>query len=176
MKSPDNIQHLIDLLSKSSLEDYNSILNNFHFNSIDFKAFESWSSKKYTRNCLYRNQDFELILICWEKGQETAIHGHDGENCWVCLLEGELEEVFYTIDTHNYLREDQSQKLLPKQISFMNDNIGFHQLKNSNPGTSKSLHVYAKPIKNCRSYDKSKGYFVKRKLSYDTFSQLIIKD
>lgn len=177
MKSTKNIQHLIALLSKSSLEDYNIILNNFNFYTIDFKPFESWSSKKYTRNGLYRNQDFELILLCWEKGQETTIHGHDGEDCWVYLLEGEIEEVYYSIDTQNYLREERSQKLLPKQISFMNDNIGFHKLKNSNNGTSISLHLYSKPIKNCRSYDKTTGRFVKRKLNYDTFNnQLIVKD
>ena len=176
MKSPDHIQDLINLLSKSSIEDYNTILKTFNFSTIDFKPFESWSSNKYTRNCLCNTEDFELLLLCWEKGQETEIHGHDGEDCWVYLLEGEIEEVFFTLDTSNYLREERSQVLLPKVLSFMNDKIGFHKLKNSDKMRSVSLHLYAKPIKNCRSYDTTTGHFITRQLSYDSFNQTTVED
>ncbi|MEH6537943.1 MAG: cysteine dioxygenase family protein [Psychroserpens sp.] len=176
MKSPDNIQKLIALLSQSSTEDYNAILESFDFSSIDFKPFESWSSKKYTRNCLYRDAHFELILLCWEHGQETAIHGHDGEDCWVCLLEGEMEEVFYKLDRDKDLLEVGSHKILPQQLTFMNDRIGFHKIENSNNGKSISLHLYAKPIENCVSFDEVSQKFVERALSYDTFKQPTLKD
>jgi len=176
LKSSENLQNLITILSQSSIEDYNALLNSFDFSAIDFKPFESWSSKKYTRNCMYRDVNFELILLCWEKDQETAIHGHDGEDCWIYLLEGEMEEVFYAIDDDRYLREKRSQKTFPKQVSFMNDRLGFHKLKNNFRGRSMSLHVYAKPIENCRSFDEVSQRFIKRTLHYDTFKQLISKD
>ncbi|WP_298760893.1 cysteine dioxygenase family protein [uncultured Psychroserpens sp.] len=175
MKSQENIQQLIALLSQSSIEDYNAILNNFNFNSIDFKPFESWSQQKYTRNCLYRDVNFEVILLCWEKGQETVIHGHDGEDCWVYLLEGEMEEVFFNVEDQ-HLRKVGSQKVLPHQLTFMNDNIGFHKLKNSYEGKSISLHVYAKPIEHCVSYNETSQQFIERQLTYDTYKQLIVKD
>ncbi|WP_299337342.1 cysteine dioxygenase family protein [uncultured Psychroserpens sp.] len=176
MKSPKHIQDLIDVLSKSSKEDYSILLRSFGLDGIDFQPVESWSSEKYTRNCIYRDDVFELILLCWEAGQETPIHGHDGEDCWVYMMKGELQEVYYTIDTQNYLREERSQRLAPKQISFMNDKIGFHKLKNVNQGRSISLHLYAKPIEHCRSFDDTSGRFIKTKLNYDTYQQVVCKD
>lgn len=175
LKSQEHIQKLIVLLSQSLKEDYNHILNNFDFSAIDFTAFKSWSQKKYTRNCMYKDENFELILLCWEQGQETSIHGHDGEDCWVYLLEGEMEEVYYTIDESNYLREGGSRRFVPHELSFMNDRIGFHKLKSVCSGRSVSLHLYAKPITNCVAFDYESKRFIERKLSYDTYKQLVLK-
>ncbi|MEM5564034.1 cysteine dioxygenase family protein [Psychroserpens sp. AS72] len=176
MKSSETIQNLIQLLSQSSIEDYNAILNAFDFETIDFSPFESWSSKSYTRNCLFRDENFELILLCWDQGQETAVHGHDGEDCWVYLLEGEMEEIYFTLDANQYLREVGARNIKPNQLTFMNDKIGFHKLKNSSQGASMSLHLYAKPIENCVSFDETSQSFIERELTYDTFKELIVKD
>ena len=177
MKSLENIQKLLQSLSQSPTEDYNTILKNFDFESVDFSSSESWSNDCYTRNCLFRDADFELILICWEQGQETAVHGHDGEDCWVYLLEGEMEEVFFKINDDKALQEVGSHKIQPNQLTFMNDKVGFHKLKNCNKsGKSMSLHLYAKPIENCVSFDETTQSFIQRELSYDTYKELIEKD
>lgn len=168
MKSLENIQELIKLLSESPKTHYNSVLHNFDFDAIDFKSFESWASEKYTRNCLYKDEQFELLLICWDAGQETSIHNHDGEDCWVCVLRGEMEEVFYSLDQSNGLKEEGSRFILPHQLSFMNDKIGLHKLVNSYQGKSVSLHVYAKPIKQCHFYCETSEQFISRKLNYDS--------
>nr|WP_321222108.1 cysteine dioxygenase family protein [uncultured Psychroserpens sp.] len=175
MKSPESIQKLIQLLSVSSKEDYNKILNNFDFKSIDLALNESWSSQHYTRNCLYRDAYFELILLCWEQGQETAVHGHDGEDCWVYLLEGEMEEVFFSLNDNNSLLEVGSKKVIANELTFMNDKIGFHKLKNNFTGRSLSLHLYAKPIENCVFYDHVTQSFKDKILHYDTFKEVAVK-
>jgi len=176
LKHQDNIQQLVQLLSKFPTEEYNTILKDFDFESIDFSSFESWSNDCYTRNCLFRDTDFELILICWQQGQETAVHGHDGEDCWVYLLEGEMDEVYFNIDTNKCLQEVGSHKVKPNQLTFMNDKFGFHKLKNCSNGKSMSLHLYAKPIENCVSFDETTQSFVQRELSYDTFKEFTVKD
>ena len=149
MKSPELITELLQLLSEASKSHYNSILNNFNFSDVDFEPFTSWTEKKYTRNCLYKDSQFELLLLCWQEGQETSIHGHEGEDCWVYLLEGEMQEVFYTLDSENYLIETRRHNIEPNQLTFMNDWLGYHKLKNNFKGRSLSLHLYAKPIENC---------------------------
>lgn len=174
MKSPENIQKLIQLLSESSKTHYNSILSNFDFDAVDFNDFESWSTEKYTRNCMYKDSQFELILLCWNEGQETSIHDHDGEDCWVYLLEGNMEEVFYSMDNSNYLREERSTSMIPQQLSFMNDRIGFHKLRNCFKGKSMSLHLYAKPIEQCNFYCETSEQFIEKKLNYDTFKELTL--
>ena len=168
MKTPNTIQKLIDILANNPSEDYNALLDDFDFSAIDFKPYQSWSSKKYTRNCLYKDKNFELILLCWEHGQETPIHGHDGEDCWVYLLEGGMKEVFYSMNDKNSLIADDFQIVEPDQVTFMSDDQGYHKLQNDYEGRSMSLHIYAQPIENCKAFDESSQQFIDKSLSFDT--------
>ena len=175
MKPETPVQHLISQLSETAIEDYTALLQNFDFGLIDFKPYESWSKDRYTRNCIYKDDQFEILLLCWRPGQQTSIHGHDGEDCWVYMIEGEITEVFYTLDVDNYLRKVRSHQILPNQLTFMNDKLGYHKLSSSNHFSSVSLHVYAKPIEECLSFDMNEKCFVKRKLFYDTNEPYIAK-
>lgn len=173
MKPEITIQYLISQLSESSIEDYTSILQKFDFDLIDMSPYKCWSQKRYTRNCIYKDKNFEVLLLCWEAGQQTAIHGHDGEDCWVYLLEGEMKEVFYILDSENCLREERSHHIRPKQLTFMNDKLGFHKLAASNHCKSMSLHIYAKPIESCLYFDHHQNCFIERQLHFDNHHQAI---
>jgi len=165
------IHDLINQLYNTSKEDYNSIFENLQLNKKLFEEYESWSQKKYTRNCIYNDEQFELILLCWEKGQETSIHCHGGEECWLYLLEGEIEEVLYNKD-ENVTQKD-IRKLQKLESSYINDSIGLHRLKNSFEGRTITLHLYAKPIKKCTFYDEKNSIFVSRHLKYDTIKEAV---
>lgn len=170
LKTPDNIQKLVDLLTNNSRSNYHALLTDFDFQTIDFKTYQSWSKKKYTRNCLYKDANLELILLCWERGQQTPIHGHNGEDCWVLLIEGGMKEVFFSKNDDGSLLAYSSQVIVPNQITFMNDNQGYHKLENDCDGRSVSLHLYAKPIENCQSFDEKSKQFVERSLNFDSDS------
>ena len=45
--------------------DVDSIVKYFH-----------WSHDFYTRNLIYKDDRFEMMAICWEKGQVSRIHNH----------------------------------------------------------------------------------------------------
>ena len=170
MKTPKNIKKLVDLIATTSRKNYSQLLTNFDVSTIDFEPYKTWSIERYTRNCLYKDADFELIILCWEKGQQTPIHGHNGQDCWVLLLEGGMEEIFFSMGDDNRLTVCGAQFVVPNQVTFMNDGQGFHQLKNDAHGRSVSLHFYAKPIENCRSFDEKSEQFVKRSLGFDSNS------
>ena len=53
-------------------------------------------------------------------------------------------------------------------ISYMIDFMGCHQLKNLSNHRALSLHLYAKPIRNCNIYDEQSKEFVPKKMSYHT--------
>jgi len=166
------MQDIILKLSESPKKEYSSILKEFCSDSSLFNDYQSWSQKKYTRNCIYHDDSFELILLCWEKGQETSIHCHGGEECWVYLLEGEMEEVLYDND-ENVTKKD-IRRLQKSELSYINDTIGLHRLKNSFDGRTISLHLYAKPIKKCTFYDEENSIFVTRNLKYDTIKEAVL--
>jgi len=161
------ITSFIKQLSRVQRIDYIEIFDNFNFENVSFEAFESWSEGQYTRNCIFKNEEFELILICWDRNQETSIHNHDGEDCWVYIIEGEIEEVFYNFEDNGKLKKLRSQIVTNGTTSFINDKIGLHKLRNNSDAKTKSLHLYAKPIGKCRSYCEESGVFEEKNLTYD---------
>jgi cysteine dioxygenase len=112
-----------------------------------------------------RTDKFELLLLCWEEGQETPIHCHNGEECWVYLAKGQLRE-------KRYIEEDDTLKLLADvkmtkdRLSYMNDDLGYHSLHNLKDGQSMSLHLYVGPIEECSVYKEEKDKFVFKELDY----------
>ena len=174
MNSSIYLQSFIDLLSKSEKKDYTSIIRNFDFDKVDFSTLENWSFGTYTRNCFYRDENFELILICWDKNQKTKIHDHDGNDCWVYLLEGELTEEFYELDKDEKLHLKVTNTLQSKQITKSGNRAGFHRLKTKLSKRAMSLHVYAKPIDKSRYYDETLDKLVEKELSYCSYKPLNI--
>jgi len=45
---------------------------------------------RYSRQRLYRDEGFELLLLSWDRGQSTPVHDHDGQAGWITVLEGSL--------------------------------------------------------------------------------------
>src|SRR5919109_210188 len=53
---------------------------------VDSETLENcltWDRQHYIRNLIDRTSMYELIAICWEIGQISAIHDHDDQHCWM---------------------------------------------------------------------------------------------
>lgn len=170
-KPIENLQTLDDLitaLSEGERTTYNHIIHSIKLEPNDFKTYSHWSTDCYTRNCIVDTEKFELILICWCKGHKTPIHDHGGEECWVKVIDGELEEVIY--------KKNEEEELLPvrlsvskaNQVTYMKDFMGFHSLENISNKKSMSLHLYAKPIRKCTIFDEDSKTFINKEMAYHT--------
>ena len=78
-----SIDFLIEQLKNSAPGYIGSIAKNIVIDKEGIDKYCSWKKDTYTRNCAFKNEEFELIVLCWEPGHVTAIHGHDGQKCWV---------------------------------------------------------------------------------------------
>ena len=38
-----------------------------------------WNDALYTRNLIYRDDLFEIMAVCWQKGQKTVLHTQNGQ-------------------------------------------------------------------------------------------------
>ncbi len=159
---------LVAALSEGERTEYAHIIQSFNLSISDFEPFYSWSDECYTRNCIVENEKFELILLCWEKGQMTPIHDHGGEECWVKIIQGEFKETIYKMDEAGELKTVKSSIAKTGDITYMIDFMGCHRLENINNERSISLHLYAKPIRNCQLFDENSKTFVRKEMSYDT--------
>ena len=167
------LKELVIALSEQEKANYNDIIGSTHLPSIAFESCCSWSEDCYTRNCIVENEKFELILLCWEKGQITPIHDHGDEECWVKIIQGEFRETIYQVDEANQLNEVKSSISKAGDISYMVDFMGCHRLENLSEERSMSLHLYAKPIRTCRLFDEDSSEFVLKELEYNTVSEMM---
>ncbi|MFT5621923.1 MAG: cysteine dioxygenase, partial [Flavobacteriaceae bacterium] len=86
------LNDFFDALCEANYENYEGLIKEHNINFETLLPFASWSSESYQRICLANNDDCELILLCWDEGQKTPIHSHDGQKCWVYFAKGEFEE------------------------------------------------------------------------------------
>ena len=166
-KNLETISELIRVLNEEERLNYTTILKNMQLPISEFEKHATWSDTCYTRNCIVENENFELILICWQKEQVTAIHDHGGEECWVYFIDGDFREHVYKKNDKGKLEVIKTTNAISGDVTYMVDFMGFHNLENQSKKRSMSLHLYAKPIKMCNVYDSEKKAFVRKELSYD---------
>lgn len=164
----ESLKELVKALSEAEKTQYTDILRTTKLSNEAFSHCCSWSTDSYTRNCIAENEKFELILLCWEKGQMTPIHDHGGEECWVKVIQGEFSENIYHIDEAGKPKLARSLISQTDDITYMIDFMGVHSLENLSKQRSMSLHLYAKPIRNCNIFDEDSRTFRNKDLFYHT--------
>lgn len=133
------MDNLILDLNKNIFEDYLKYIEKY--DSKDWKKFVCVNNKSYTRVLVYRNESIEIYIITWSCNQSAKIHDHSQNGCYLKMLQGSLEEDIYD----NKLNLLSTNIIKEGDISFMNNNIGFHSINNKSSGISVSLHVYSPP-------------------------------
>lgn len=172
--SIDTVEKLVTALDDcTTRRDYVKIASDLDLDSDELEDYSSWSEERYTRNCIARTDDYELLLLCWEEGQDTPIHCHGGEECWVNLVDGEITEDRFEIPEQDAPLLDHTSVMKPGDVSYMNDEMGIHQLKNTSSDRTMTLHLYVKPIDECRVFSDEDGSVLWKKLQYDTIDESV---
>ena len=79
-------------------------------------------------------------LVKWLPKSKSTIHNHDGKQCNFMLLNGSLTECRYLGPNIGSLIE--VNKIKSFKISFINDDIGHHQIFNFDDKIRWSIHKY----------------------------------
>jgi len=129
---------------------------------------------RYTRNLVFRNDAFELVLNCWSPGALSPVHEHAGQDCWVSVQAG-------AFDFENYplLAGGRAPGVaqLGRPVRSLGAGVGFVDYRSTEEsvhrvasagGRAVSLHLYAKPIDQCLVFDPSRQRCMLRSLRYDT--------
>lgn len=162
------LDDLISALSEAERMTFSDIIRTINFDPKELAKYVSWSEDCYTRNCIVNTEKFELILICWCKGHKTPIHDHGGEECWVKVISGQLEEVIYKKNENDELTVLRTIVSKKNQVTYMKDFMGFHSLENTSDNRSMTLHLYAKPIRKCNVFDEDSKTFINKEMVYNT--------
>lgn len=133
----------------------------------DWRRYAFFEDGIYTRNLIAANEHFELLLLCWSANQTSPVHNHEGQNCWMAILEGEIEEERFAIPTCRGPLESGSRLSFPRgEVAFIRDEIGLHVVRPVQGRPSVSLHLYAAPIPECNCYCEETGAITRKTLQY----------
>src|SRR6188768_994002 len=65
---------------------------------VDRKSLDPYvhfRNDMYTRNLVYRDDTLELMAVCWQPGQKTVIHTHNGQLGWMSVEQGGVAVINY---------------------------------------------------------------------------------
>ena len=136
-------------LKNNNLNSINNIKNLFYheeFNFLhqynnNFKLIDP-EETGYIRQPIYSEKTFELFYIKWPKMVSTPVHNHKND-CLFKVIDGKLNENIYStyLDSYNLKLQ---KTLIENEISYMNSDLGFHEITNIEKKDAYSIHLYIK--------------------------------
>ncbi len=170
----DYLQQLINDI-KNELDKKRSNFSgiNERINRKNLLPYAKWTSKPYTRICLFENKAFELILICWNPMAQTTIHDHDEQSCRVFFFDGPFQETIYC---HQGKETLMIKNIQPGTTTCMKKGRACHALKNVSNQPVMTLHLYNEPIKSCRTRKQEETQMEETTLKYDFLAKDLLNE
>ncbi len=123
-------------------ESLGAFVRSLKVDSIDYMSHlpELGTSAGYTRNILCL-EPFELVLLHWPPNAESAVHLHEGFWGYVLCLDGEIENVTYTLKEGELL-EGKGMRALPGGCIDEPDGVIHKIINPSSTERLVTLHFY----------------------------------
>ena len=144
----------------------------------------NWSEKFYTRNLIFKDARFEIMAICWAKGQVSRIHNHADQMCWMTVpigkLRGQNFRVADIVESQGYCKLEETNEFdlsdcLAAKVELEEP---IHQILNmpefDEPAVS--IHIYSKPFDTCIAYCNESDRFSEVALSYTSIDGKLCED
>ena len=167
---------------------------------VDRASLERYSffrPEAYTRNLIYRDDQIEVMAVCWSRGQRTPIHTHNGQLGWMAVSQGAVAVINYKwlgcnapenqnvagMDclagaTELDLERRDVQECYPGgPINTVDKVQTIHQVVVQGKEPALSLHIYSRPIDSCVAFDMANRRCYRRQLSfYSRYGDVVVTD
>lgn len=161
---PSDMQEFINRLNGISgvkpLDFLLAELERFKPTRAQLEQWIAFDGQCYARNSIYRNEDFEALVITWRSGQRSPIHNHRGSACAVYVVEGVASEILFERSAHGALYPARTDHYMTGTAcgSFDQD---VHQIANLQAPEKDlvSLHIYSPPLKGMELFSLSQSTF-----------------
>lgn len=138
-----------------------------------WRPFALFDPATYARNLVHKSDEYEMMVVCWQASQESPIHNHAGQHCWMAVLEGEIEEIHYTMPSEGQstpLVETRTSVFSCGDVAYINDDIALHKVRPVEGQAGVTLHLYSKPIQICNVYDPETCTVGQRELAFHSIA------
>lgn len=153
-----SVQDLVrELARQRSPSAYAEVLSRSALTDEDLQQYCRWNTRHYTRTCIHRDANFELLLICYEPGQCTSVHDYDSQMAWIHPVKGEIVEERFKLFPDGILRCVEEIHLFPGEKDRITTGTEIHRFTNRSAECAITLNLYAKPMSRWRVYDERTG-------------------
>ena len=136
-----------------SLKQLYSWLENVDVSAAELQPYIGFKDGNYWRHRVCRNEQVEMLVLCWRPGHRTPIHDHNGSHGAVLVHQGILWETTYTFDPQKGLCYKAAREYGAKEVTGA-EVPDIHQL--GNPDVSGqdliTLHIYSPPLGVLKTY------------------------
>jgi len=147
------LSYLKTITAQVDVEKINGIFREHLLTRDELKSFVSFSNEKYQRNLISSSVWYDLLCLCWENGQASAIHDHVGSACAFQIVDGVATEVVY----RKTGRFDSGQPLVapvsrrdyqPGEVCASTE-THIHRISNDQSDSRQliTLHLYSPPLR-----------------------------
>jgi cysteine dioxygenase len=151
----------------------------------------------YTRNLIFRDDQLEIMAVCWSPGQRTVIHTHNGQLGWMSVEQGTLAAINYSwlgcnaADNQNVAGLDclagATELQLERReimecwpggpVNTVDKAQTIHQVVVQGKEKAVSLHIYSRPIESCVAFDLEAKRCYRRQLSfYSRYGEVLVRE
>jgi cysteine dioxygenase len=181
VSSASDLAGLVSVIRSFSPSEYGPetvgrLLADVRLTPANLAPYLNFRAGGYTRNLVFICDDFEVAVLCWSHNAVSAIHDHAGQHCWFTTLEGSFDVDEYRRLAgglrEGYARLEQTGTLRCVSMGAPDYRHGDNEIHRVavSPDQERaiSLHVYAKPLNSCLTFDCDTQRCMERALQYDT--------
>jgi len=131
-------------------------MDRYRIKQEELQRYVVWDRDHYTRHLVYRDDRFQVILLGWGIGQQTPVHDHAGQCCWMRIEAGRLQMLDYCWKEGEGPPELLNEEVVGGQGEDLHLDrcASVHRIANladwDEPAIS--LHVYSRPFARCGIY------------------------
>jgi cysteine dioxygenase len=147
-------------------------LEGVHVSPESLGPFLHFRRGRYTRNLVYRDPCFEVVVNCWDAGISSPIHDHSQQECWFSIQAGGFLLEDYPLlaggraPGYALLGSPRlSEPVGPGHVDYRGPLDSIHRVT-AVQGPAVTLHVYAAPVEQCLVFDVRRQRCAVRQLCY----------
>src|SRR2546425_1501905 len=129
-----------------SAADARSILSNLRALKIRWDLFGphvAFDTAGYFRKRLFRDRDWEMLILCWLPGHTTVVHDHGHSWGATAVLSGQVHEQGFEWNGEGRKLVQKVRRDLPAPKLTVETHSTIHRVSNQSLAPAVSLHLYS---------------------------------
>jgi len=112
---------------------------------LDLTGYREFCDTRYARNPVFRNEHFELVVICWRANQASSIHDHGRSHCLYVVVEGQMQEELFAVNDNGRPRRTRMRSF-GRGETMIAAPADVHRIANIGGSELVTVHLYSPPL------------------------------